>query len=364
MFKHWKLQLLFFVIGFSAAYFLFHYELVRENSDTSQSREEAMAMDTKELQEAINNTPDGGTLNLAPGVYELEKNDNHKSISEYGDSYYALKITKPITITMDKVVFVINTDEEYGAFWIDHTTDVHLKGGVLRGSKLPENVSLISSIAVFVQNSRNVTVENMSTNNFSQGIHLYHSSYNLVRNITTENNLGSGILSFASDNNIIDSCKIRNSSDGHLSLYNGRNNHVLNCIVTEDREGEMGEQGITLESEHHSKVESSMVSGFYYGIDVKNGSEDNIIESNNAFNNQYNINVRPGDAGGNLQTPSHRIHIINNLAVNPRENSDFGIYIGIGEGHIVTGNTLNPYQLIINNPGMQEKFIDKNFYVE
>lgn len=325
---------------------------------------ERKTIKTQEIQRAIDNTPTGGTLKISPGVYEMSKNPEHKSVSEYGESYYALKISKPITILMDGAIFNVASDEKYGVFWVDRTSNVHLKGGVFKGEKIPENGSLISSVAVFVQDSWGNTFENMTMSNFSQGIHLYHSNRNLLRNLSTENNLGSGIISFSSEGNTIDSCKVHNSGDGHLSLYNGRNNHVMNSVVTEDRKDRTGEQGIAVESERQSKIETTLVSGFYYGIDIKNGSEENIIDYNTTFNNRYNIDIRPGDGGINLMTPSHRIQITNNLATNPREDSTYGIYVGIGEGHIIRGNTLNPDHLIIDDKKMLDQYIDQNFYVE
>lgn len=325
---------------------------------------DGMADDTQAIQAAIDETPVGGTLHIPPGVYKVSKNPQHKAVTGYGESFFALKIIKPITIEMEEATFLTDTDEEYGVFWVHNASEVHLKGGFLMGEYLPD-VSLTSHIGVLIQDTRDSSVENMYTKNFSQGIHLHHADYNVIRKVTAEYNYGSGIINFASNHNVIESCVVRNSGDGHLSLYGGGEyNHVVNCVVTEDRPGKTDQQGITVESEKYSVVEKNTVSGFYYGIDVKNGAEGNLIEENNAFNNEYNIAVRPGDGGNNLQTPSHDIEILNNLALNPRGDSVFGIYIGVGEGHVVKGNTLNEGHLIISDSEISDEFIPENHYEE
>ena len=274
-----------------------------------------------------------------------------------------MKISKPITILMEEVIFQTDTDDEYGVLWINETEDVHLKGGVLMGERLPEDGSLTSHIAVLFLYTNNSSIESTYMKNFSQGVHLNHSDNNVVRKVTSEFNYGSGIINFDSNRNFIDSCVVRNSGDGHLSLYGGgEENHVVNCMVTEDRPGYDDQQGITVESESSSLIENNTVSGFYYGIDVKNASESNIIQSNIAFNNEYNIAVRGGDGGENLELPSYDTQILNNIVVDPREKSDYGIYVGAGEGHVVIGNTLNIGNLILPEEDMAI-YESQNYFV-
>ncbi|ANU22547.1 right-handed parallel beta-helix repeat-containing protein [Planococcus donghaensis] len=320
--------------------------------------------DTQAIQQAIDETPIGGELHIPPGIYKLTKNPNLKASTGYGDSYFALKISKPITIIMEQAIFQTESAGEYGVFWITATADVHLKGGFLMGDQLPEGGSLISNIAILLQNSRESSIENVYTKNYSQGIHLHHAHNNVIRNVISESNYGSGIINFASDYNTIESCVVRNSGDGHLSLFGkGKHNLVKGCMVTEDRPGYTDQQGITIESEKESHVEKNMVSGFYYGIDVKNGAESNVIKGNLVYNNEYNIAIRPGDGGKNLMTPSHNISILNNLAISPRENSERGIYINIGTGHIVRGNTIEKNNLILRDEELRVTYQRENFIV-
>ena len=361
------LLVLLCIAGFS--YFFLMIEKLTQNEETENGQESYNAnLDdatdkTAELQAAIDETPAGGTLEIQPGVYKLSKNPDLKAVTGYGDSYFALKISKPITILMEEVIFQTDTDDEYGVFWVNETEDVHLKGGALMGERLPEDGSLTSHIAILFLYTNNSSIEDTYMKNFSQGVHLNHSDHNIVRKVTSEFNYGSGIISFDSDQNLIDSCVVRNSGDGHLSLYGGgEDNHVVNCMVTEDRPGYTDQQGITVESEIGSLIEKNTVSGFYYGIDVKNASESNIIESNIVFNNEYNIAVRGGDGGENLQLPSYDTQILNNMAVDPRDKSTYGIYVGAGDGHVVIGNTLNTGHLVIPETDM-EVYEDQNYYV-
>ncbi|AIY06240.1 hypothetical protein Plano_2275 [Planococcus sp. PAMC 21323] len=318
---------------------------------------------TVELQKSIDDTPAGGTLEIPPGVYKLSKNPDLKATTGYGDSYFALKISKPITILMEEAIFKTDTDDEYGVFWVDKTSDVHLKGGFLMGERLPEDGSLTSHIGILFLYTSDSSIEDTYLKNYSQGVHLNHSNHNVVKNVTSEFNYGSGIINFDSDDNLIDSCVVRNSGDGHLSLYGGgKDNHVVNCLVTEDRPGFDDQQGITVEGETSSLIENNTVSGFYYGIDIKNDSKSNIIESNIAFNNEYNIAVRGGDGGENLELPSYNTQILNNMVIDPRDKSSYGIYVGAGSGHVVIGNTLNFDNLILPDKDM-EIYESQNYFV-
>lgn len=357
------------IAGFG--YFFAVVERMTQGDNTDSAVEsysadlEAAVDKTEEVQKAIDDTPAGGTLEIAPGTYKLSKNPELKATTEYGDSYFALKISKPITILMEEVVFQTDTDDEYGVFWVNETEDVHLKGGVLMGERLPEDGYLTSHIGILFLYTDNSSIEGTYMKNYSQGVHLNHSDYNTVRKVTSEFNYASGIISFDSSHNVIDSCIVRNSGDGHLSLYGGGgDNHVVNCKVTEDRPGVDDQQGITVESETGSLIEKNTVSGFYYGIDVKNASEANIIRSNIAFNNEYNIAVRGGDGGKNLQLPSYDTQILNNMVIDPRDKSSYGIYVGAGEGHVVIGNTLNNGNLILSDEDMEIYESQNNFVPE
>ena len=361
------LLMLLGIVGFSYLFLMVEKwtqgDRVQDGSESYSANLDEAVDKTKEIQKAIDDTPVGGTLEIPPGVYKLSKNPDLKAVTGYGDSYFALKISKPITILMEEVIFQTDTDDEYGVFWVNETEDVHLKGGFLMGERLPEDGYLTSHIAILFLYTDNSTIEDTYMKNFSQGVHLNHSDHNIVRKVTSEFNYGSGIINFDSSHNLIDSCVVRNSGDGHLSLYGGgEDNHVVNCMVTEDRPGYDDQQGITVESETGSLIENNTVSGFYYGIDVKNASESNIIESNIAFNNEYNIAVRGGDGGNNLQLPSYNTQILNNMAVDPRENSSYGIYVGAGDGHVVIGNTVNIGNLILPKEDMAV-YESQNYFV-
>lgn len=353
------------VVGLTGFFLINDRQFNQEGDGLLNSTADGMTDGTEALQKSIDETPEGGTLRIPPGDYLVSKNPDLTAVTGYGESHFALKVSKPITIIMDDVVLRTSANDDYGVFWVYGTSDVHLQGGSLIGEKLPDDGSLVSNIAVLFQETQNSSVEGMYMKNHSQGVHLHHSHYNTVRNVTSEFNFGSGIINFASDYNLIESCHVRNSGDGHLSLYGvGQRNLVQDCTVIEDREGFDIEQGITVESERFSTVRNNTVTGFYYGIDVKNDARGNIIDSNTVYNNKYNIAIRPGDGGVNLLTPSSDIQIINNMVANPKGDSTYGIYVGTGTGHLVRGNTLEEGHLVISDESLKMEFMNENNFLE
>ncbi|WP_256204171.1 hypothetical protein [Planococcus faecalis] len=61
--------------------------------------------------------------------------------------------------------------------------------------------------------------------------------------------------------------------------------------------------------------------------------------------------------------PSYNTQILNNMVVDPRGKSSYGIYVGAGDGHVVIGNTLNVDNLIIPEKDL-EVYESQNFFVE
>ncbi|MFC5652870.1 right-handed parallel beta-helix repeat-containing protein [Paenibacillus solisilvae] len=307
--------------------------------------------DTNAIQAAIDSVAKGGTIVIPPGVYKISKDSEHRIKTGYGISYSAIKISKPLTLIMNGAVFLTSTEDKYGAFWIYKTSEVHLKGGSLKGNVFPTDGIYTSRVGVLVQECDHCSIEDMNTQNFSQGLNIYQSTYTSISKVTSENNHGSGIINFSSHHTQIDSCAVRNSSDGHISLYGGGTyNTVTNCKVTENRKGYPREQGITVETEKYSLIKNNTVSGFFYGIDIKNGSDSDIIELNKTYNNQYNIIVRAGDPGRNLQTISNNIQILKNTVTKPRAAaSNAGIVIQVGRGHVVQENVIDEGKLRITD---------------
>lgn len=327
--------------------------------------------DTKNIQRAIDQVPKGSTIIFPKGVYKVSNVLQHKVETGYGISYSALKINKPINIILKDAIIEPNSSEDYGIFWVYKTSNVTIKGGKLIGTEFPDKSRLTSRIGILIQESEHCVLKNIYTRNFTQGVNLYFSNKNKLENISTEYNRGSGIISFRSNNNLIKDCLIRNSSDGDLSLYGGgKGNKVFNCSIVEDRKNRKNEQGLTIESEKNSIIKNTIVTGFYYGIDIKNGSESITVQNNRSFNNQFNIAVRPGDPN-NLQTISNNIKIVNNNVLDMREEIPRGgIILSNGKNHIIEGNTINKNTLIIdsniinNNKNLKNVIIHSNTFIE
>lgn len=305
--------------------------------------------DTKSIQKAIDQAPKGSTIIIPKGIYNINGNSKHHVVTEYGASNSVFEINKPLTLIMEGAVLKTKTSEKIGLFWINKTSDVTIKGGFLTGDVLPEDGGLTSRIGVLIQKSKNIKIENLSTRNFSQGITIYKSNKVYLKRCLTESNKGSGVISFRSSESIIDSCTIINSGDGHLSLYGGgKYNKVINNTIIENRANNNSQQGITVESEKNSLIKNNKVTGFYYGIDIKNGSEWCKIENNHVFNNKINITIREGDPN-NLQTVSNNITISKNNVVGSRSDGSAEILVKVGDGHKIYGNTVTENQMILKN---------------
>lgn len=306
--------------------------------------------DTAIFQYAINKVPKGSIIIVPKGKYKIKGISKFKVKTKYGDSYSAIKIDKPIKIIFKNSALLTNTKKKYGLFWIYKTSKVTINGAVLIGDRLPTEGLYTSRVGILLQNSKKCVIKNVILKNFTQGINLYFSKENKIENVVTENNMASGIISFHSNNNIISKSVVRNSSDGDLSLYGGgKDNWVKNCIVIEDRKNRLNEQGITVESEMNSKIENNKVTGFYYGIDIKNGSKNILVSRNHVFNNQYNISIRSGDSGNTQATSSH-ITLIKNIVLDVRDSEpNGGISIGVGFNHIVKENLINRDKLIVKS---------------
>ncbi|MCQ6558872.1 right-handed parallel beta-helix repeat-containing protein [Paenibacillus mendelii] len=331
--------------------------------EDSKAKGDGVTDDTAAIQRAIDKVVPGGTVVIPKGSYYISAASSSKAVTGYGASQFAFKITKPMTVIMEGAEFKTKTKNNHGVFWIYRTSDVLLQGGSIKGDVRPTDGILTSRVGILVQESKHVTIEDMHLANLSQGINLTHSEKSIVRNVTAESNRGSGIINFISKYSIIEGNTIRNSGDGHLSLYGGgRNNTVINNTIVENRSAVTHHQGITLEKERDSVIKNNTVKGFYYGIDIKNGTNSCLIEGNIAFNNQYNIAIRPGDGGGNMQETSEKIRLYRNTATNQKkmQSSVAGILITVGKGHIVQENTIDQDGLLLKGGVKLNRNIDLN----
>ncbi|MFB9330028.1 right-handed parallel beta-helix repeat-containing protein [Paenibacillus aurantiacus] len=317
---------------------------------------------TVAIQTAIDNIAENGTVYIPPGTYELERVETrYTNAGGNGRSWHALKITKPLTILLEGslvittgVVTGTGTDGKaistlYGAFWIEGAKDVVIKGsGQIYGTTKPTaemNVHT-AQCGVLIKASTNCRVENLSMKNLSQGVNIFESASCKVINVKAEEIRGCGIISSRSNNNLISSCVVKNAGDGQISLWGdtkGYSNTVELCRISE--EVVPNRQGITVENERDSTVRNNNATGFYYAIDIKNGSERCLIENNEVTNSRYGIAIRKGDGGTNGMNPSKKITITKNtvkdLPVWTSEKPVFGIFgqVGIGSGHIISENT-------------------------
>lgn len=343
--------------------------------------------DTASIQAAFDIVDVGGTVIIPFGAYKISRNaSNYTYTNGTGNSYSALKITKPMTVIFENnpVLFTQTLDSAnaYGILWIYRTTEVHIKGGSFIGDTFPLDGLMASRAAILIQESDHCSVEGTYTRNYSQGINLYKSDYCTVDRVFTEYNKYSGIISNLASFNKILNCTVINSHDGHISLYGGAvgsGNLVEGCTVIENRPDQGGKQGITIENEKRSIARNNRLSGFYYSIDVKNGADSCVVEANEMRGFVFGVAIRDGDDGsGNTKLQSNNILVENNTALYPKLEADGtavwphrAIYVHskAGTNHIIRENVTKPRRIVYaateilgNDEIYGVKFID-NYYV-
>lgn len=316
-----------------------------------------------DIQLAIDQAQAGDTIIVPSGIYDLTKNPDIAFYAGGWWNYAAIKINKPLTLILDGVLIRTKTldytsGSAYGVFWVIGTQEVHIKGGYLIGDVMPTDGKISSRIGVMIQDSHHCSVDRLHTKNFSQGINVYKSHYNTITNSDCEYNIGSGIILNLSSYNYIGGCTVKNSSDGCISLYGdgvGHHNFAENNEIMENRPGVSGEQGITIENEKHSTARHNIIRGMYYGIDIKNGCDDILVEYNEVHDYVHGIALRNGDGGDNGVLKSNDIKVQYNLGLTPRYKADgsvvwpnSAIFVGPGSGanHLVTKNIVKSGRIV------------------
>lgn len=305
----------------------------------------SIADDTMALQDAIDMTPEFGTLTIPKGVYKISRTIGNYAYTGYGGCTYALKITKPITIKFEGGAMLKAVDgDEFGLILVYNTRHVHIEGGRLfRKDKAPGN----NYMGIMFFNCYGCTVKGTYLKHTTQGVNMFQSDGCLISKVTVEETYGCGIISCRSSFNIIKDCVVSNAGDGHISLWGdgvGEYNRVMDCHVNEDTV--TSEQGITVENEKYSAVTGCTLRNFYYGIDLKNGAFGNYIYNNYVTESLYGVSIRPGDAGQGHEDSDNNL-IKGNVVLFPRNIwPNRGIYVGAGTGNKITENVVGTNRLV------------------
>lgn len=288
--------------------------------------------DSAMFQRAVDNVENMGTVLLTKG-----KTYNINSIVEINKSIFISGNNSNINVNFnscDTEVFKISSDnvtiEKINFIGIGELNELNYR-------------AFIRSI------SSNTIVSNCRFKNGMQGVHFSTSQCKncVIENCYVENCLGSGILCFGSIGISVLKNTVIGCGDGAISLFNSSN-----CIV-EGNKVINSDQMITVDAGANNNIVNAntvignkdgtdMKSG-YYGIDVKNNSNCNIISNNTVTGVIIGIACRYGDSSNQSSCYGN---IINNNNINEISGkgltvNSFGILIQAQIGLQVKGNTIS-----------------------
>jgi len=182
---------------------------------------------------------------------------------------------------------------------------------------------LYTGIPVVLDNCNNCTIEMVYARGTRYGVILFNSKNCTIFNCVHENDSNTVITdghtcSFASysgeSNSIIECTSYYGASDGNIGLFGaGRDNKVIGCMVYNFDKSDLnttvvsrlGAQGIFVDSgQQAALIESNLVKGFYYGIDVKTSIEECNVVNNTVYTNKVGIAVRLGEGNNKVITTS------------------------------------------------------------
>ena len=212
--------------------------------------------------------------------------------------------------------------------------------GIEIGSKILQGPGTGTSFGIYVHNTHDVTIKNLTIQGYRTGIFLHNSHNNDITNNISQNNTasgsinGCGIEAQGSDNNTITDNMVLYNEHG-INLYNSNHNNLLdntahynayglylklsdsNTITGNDVSFNTS-RGINLETSSQNQILGNTISdNDVHGIELFGGSTDhNIISNNEIFANVMN--------GVSINTRPHYTVITNN---NIHDNLQHGIWL-------------------------------------
>jgi parallel beta-helix repeat protein len=191
----------------------------------------------------------------------------------------------------------------------------------------------------------NVTIKNITIQNFQDGIYLSGSNNNTITGNNASVNGNDGIALWFSSNNIVigNTAAVNNGSGIHL-IYSDSNNVTGNSATT-------NYCGINIDwSSNDTVIWNNATANTYYGIRVYSSTTIVIIGNNASANTYYGIHVYSSSSNtvsGNTATANSNYGIdlyissnCNNVTGNnATANSIDGIYVYSSSSNTVSGNT-------------------------
>ena len=231
------------------------------------------------IQEAINanETLDGHTINVAPGVYQ-EQIVLNKSLSLMGQDKFTTAIDGNSSQTVIQVTagnvtvsgFTLqNTTAGYGAVQLYYS----------QNNTIRDNIMKDTYYGIYIYNSLNNTIiDNEAYNNTYSGAYLYFASGNAISGCTFSDNVNAGIFCYNSSNNLVRNNTILRQRYGIILTDSDTN------VIDSDSISAV-EQGIRISNSNKNLLQNNSASSCDNGIYIIN-SNNNMVSWNNLWLNK------------------------------------------------------------------------------
>lgn len=230
------------------------------------------------IQEAVNNSQNGDTIVVSPGIYIENVNVNKEIaiISKTDASGDRLNRTYVIGAVPENDVFSIKSNNV-------RITGFHIMGG-------PSGIDAYQEVGLYLEGVQNCSLSNNILMLNDVGIGLNNSQGNFLDN--NQICLGStGIILFRSNENRLFDNLVETNDEGIL-LDNSTNNTLVN------NSAESNDIGLLLDTSRTNMLENNSISRNSYGVILENMAESNTLTNNSLYMNGLGMYLR--GATGNM----------------------------------------------------------------
>jgi len=273
------------------------------------------------IQEAINNASSGDTIFVHNGTYyeNLVVNKSVSLVGEYRDFTIieGNRTGNVINITVNDVDIMGLTIKESGTNLYDSGIHVeHSSGNIISQNTITDNANGIS----FYSSSNNVVSDNIILNNYYSGISLSYSSSNVVSGNTILNNYYSGISFYSSSNNVVSDNTLQNNYDG-----------------------------ISLSSSSNNVVSGNAILNNYDGISFYPFSSNNVVSGNTLLNNSNGMYIDSFSSNNTIYHNNfNNTNQVSSVATNDWNYGGEGNYWGDYRGQDLNGDGIGDYPYIMD----------------
>ena len=318
------------------------------------------------IQEAINNASEGDTILVRSGTYSEHLVVN-KTVSLIGENRNITILNG--TTYNDPIMTIEARNVKISNFTFEgYSFDIIVNAAT--GATIVENTIIFNAIGIDVENSMNTTIENNVINGSGLdniGIMLAYSSKNSVVNNTITNAIYDGIRLWRSNNNVLRDNNIT-SNDYGIYFHESSKNNVSDNTISENNNS-----GIYLESDsssnrifHNNFIDNYKQVGFWYSIPA-NIWDDGYPSGGNYWSNYTGVDQKSGPyqnvtgSDGIGDTPyiivsnnQDRYPLMHRWSSLPVHNINTGFGYSTIQGAIDDSQTLNGHTI----------FVDESIYYE